>query len=127
MTRMHHPAFDLRSGARIYRAMPLRFIRAQPIVVPEGINQTQGWFYTLLILSTHLFGTASWKSCLMVTSLQSYPQTRSSYPPRLPNRSHLHCQSLHLRHPHRGFDQGQSSRIHPSHKQQCRLPSFKES
>jgi isoleucyl-tRNA synthetase len=36
--------------------------------VSEGIDQTRGWFYTLLILSTHLFGTAPWKN-LIVTGL----------------------------------------------------------
>lgn len=36
--------------------------------VCEGIDQTRGWFYTLLVLSTHLFGTAPWKN-LIVTGL----------------------------------------------------------
>ena len=36
--------------------------------VSEGIDQTRGWFYTLLVLSTHLFGTAPWKN-LIVTGL----------------------------------------------------------
>lgn len=34
----------------------------------EGIDQTRGWFYTLLILSTHLFGKAPWQN-LIVTGL----------------------------------------------------------
>uniref|UniRef100_A0A0W0FH74 Isoleucine--tRNA ligase, cytoplasmic n=1 Tax=Moniliophthora roreri TaxID=221103 RepID=A0A0W0FH74_MONRR len=36
--------------------------------VSEGMDQTRGWFYTLLVLSTHLFGTAPWKN-LIVTGL----------------------------------------------------------
>ncbi|KAF7983330.1 hypothetical protein HWV62_23030 [Athelia sp. TMB] len=36
--------------------------------VCEGIDQTRGWFYTLLVLSTHLFGKAPWKN-LIVTGL----------------------------------------------------------
>ena len=36
--------------------------------VSEGIDQTRGWFYTLLVLSTHLFGKAPWKN-LIVTGL----------------------------------------------------------
>lgn len=33
--------------------------------VSEGIDQTRGWFYTLLVLSTHLFGTAPWKNLIV--------------------------------------------------------------
>jgi isoleucyl-tRNA synthetase len=36
--------------------------------VSEGIDQTRGWFYTLLVLGTHLFNTAPWKN-LIVTGL----------------------------------------------------------
>ncbi|KAJ7780499.1 tRNA synthetases class I-domain-containing protein [Mycena maculata] len=36
--------------------------------VCEGIDQTRGWFYTLLVLSTHLFGRAPWQN-LIVTGL----------------------------------------------------------
>ncbi|KAJ7647185.1 tRNA synthetases class I-domain-containing protein [Roridomyces roridus] len=36
--------------------------------VCEGIDQTRGWFYTLLVLSTHLFGKAPWQN-LIVTGL----------------------------------------------------------
>ena len=36
--------------------------------ISEGIDQTRGWFYTLLVLSTHLFGTAPWRN-LIVTGL----------------------------------------------------------
>ncbi|OSX66491.1 hypothetical protein POSPLADRAFT_1177964 [Postia placenta MAD-698-R-SB12] len=53
--------------------------------VSEGIDQTRGWFYTLLVLSTHLFGTAPWKNLIvyglvlaadgrkMSKSLKNYP------------------------------------------------------
>lgn len=36
--------------------------------VCEGIDQTRGWFYTLLVLATHLYDTAPWKN-LIVTGL----------------------------------------------------------
>ncbi|KAF5370732.1 hypothetical protein D9758_001934 [Tetrapyrgos nigripes] len=36
--------------------------------ISEGIDQTRGWFYTLLVLSTLLFGKAPWKN-LIVTGL----------------------------------------------------------
>ncbi|KXN90727.1 Isoleucine--tRNA ligase, cytoplasmic [Leucoagaricus sp. SymC.cos] len=36
--------------------------------VSEGIDQTRSWFYTLLVLSMHLFGGAPWKN-LIVTGL----------------------------------------------------------
>ncbi|KAB5589114.1 Isoleucyl-tRNA synthetase [Ceratobasidium theobromae] len=53
--------------------------------VSEGIDQTRGWFYTLLVLSTHLFGTSPWKNLIasglvlaadgkkMSKSLKNYP------------------------------------------------------
>ncbi|KAG6842135.1 Isoleucine--tRNA ligase, cytoplasmic [Blastosporella zonata] len=45
------------------------FERTHPAdFVSEGIDQTRGWFYTLLVLSTHLFGVAPWKN-LIVTGL----------------------------------------------------------
>lgn len=34
----------------------------------EGLDQTRGWFYTLLILGTHLFDQSPWKN-LIVTGL----------------------------------------------------------
>ncbi len=36
--------------------------------VSEGLDQTRGWFYTLIVLSTHLFGRAPWRN-LIVTGL----------------------------------------------------------
>lgn len=45
------------------------FERTHPAdFVSEGIDQTRGWFYTLLVLSTHLSGRAPWKN-LIVTGL----------------------------------------------------------
>ncbi|EJF65096.1 hypothetical protein DICSQDRAFT_50584 [Dichomitus squalens LYAD-421 SS1] len=53
--------------------------------VAEGIDQTRGWFYTLLVLGTHLFGKAPWKNLIvyglvlaedgrkMSKSLKNYP------------------------------------------------------
>ena len=36
--------------------------------ISEGIDQTRGWFYTLLVLSTHLFDKPAWKN-LITTGL----------------------------------------------------------
>ncbi|EIN11287.1 isoleucine-tRNA ligase [Punctularia strigosozonata HHB-11173 SS5] len=36
--------------------------------ISEGIDQTRGWFYTLLVLGTHLFGKAPWQN-VIVTGL----------------------------------------------------------
>lgn len=33
--------------------------------ISEAIDQTRGWFYTLLVLATHLFGTAPWKNLVV--------------------------------------------------------------
>ena len=33
--------------------------------ISEGIDQTRGWFYTLLVLSTHLFGQAPWQNLIV--------------------------------------------------------------
>jgi isoleucyl-tRNA synthetase len=33
--------------------------------ISEGIDQTRGWFYTLLVISTFLSGRSSFKSCLV--------------------------------------------------------------
>ncbi|WWC61844.1 isoleucine-tRNA ligase [Kwoniella dejecticola CBS 10117] len=46
-----------------------RFEKSYPAdFVSEGIDQTRGWFYTLLVLGTHLYDTAPWKN-LIVTGL----------------------------------------------------------
>ncbi|KAF8128269.1 tRNA synthetases class I-domain-containing protein [Boletus edulis] len=41
--------------------------------VSEGIDQTRGWFYTLLVLSTHLFGRAPWKNLIVTGLSYNYP------------------------------------------------------
>lgn len=33
--------------------------------IAEGIDQTRGWFYTLIVLSTHLFGKAPFKNVIV--------------------------------------------------------------
>ena len=33
--------------------------------VAEGIDQTRGWFYTLLVLSTHLFNKPPFKNVIV--------------------------------------------------------------
>jgi isoleucyl-tRNA synthetase len=33
--------------------------------VAEGLDQTRGWFYTLTILASHLFGTTAFKNCVV--------------------------------------------------------------
>lgn len=44
--------------------------------VSEGIDQTRGWFYTLLVIATHLFDKAPWKNLivhgLVLASLVAY-------------------------------------------------------
>lgn len=46
-----------------------RFQKAWPAdFVSEGLDQTRGWFYTMLVVSTLLYGKAPWKN-LIVTGL----------------------------------------------------------
>jgi isoleucyl-tRNA synthetase len=33
--------------------------------IAEGIDQTRGWFYTLVVLSTHLYGQIPFKNCVV--------------------------------------------------------------
>ncbi|KAI0302614.1 isoleucine-tRNA ligase [Russula brevipes] len=47
--------------------------------ISEGIDQTRGWFYTLLVLSTHLFGRAPWQN-LIVTGLVLAAKSLKNYP-----------------------------------------------
>lgn len=56
-----------------------RFQKSYPAdFISEGIDQTRGWFYTLLVLGTHLFETAPWKN-LIVTGLVLAAWVHSSY------------------------------------------------
>ncbi|KAN0064625.1 isoleucine--tRNA ligase [Thecaphora frezii] len=63
-----------------------RFEKSFPAdFISEGLDQTRGWFYTLLILATHLFDKAPWKNLIvsglvlaadgkkMSKSLRNYP------------------------------------------------------
>lgn len=33
--------------------------------IAEGLDQTRGWFYTLMVLGNHLFGTSPFKNCIV--------------------------------------------------------------
>ncbi|KAK6587132.1 hypothetical protein PZA11_000422 [Diplocarpon coronariae] len=33
--------------------------------IAEGLDQTRGWFYTLLVIGTHLFGRSPFKNCVV--------------------------------------------------------------
>jgi len=44
-------------------SFPADFI-AEGIDLAEGIDQTRGWFYTLLVLSTALFGKPAFKNLI---------------------------------------------------------------
>ena len=33
--------------------------------IAEGLDQTRGWFYTLTVLGTHLFGKLPFKNCVV--------------------------------------------------------------
>jgi len=42
------------------------FLKSFPAdFISEGLDQTRGWFYTMLILGTHLFGSAPWKNLIV--------------------------------------------------------------
>jgi isoleucyl-tRNA synthetase len=46
-----------------------KFLRTFPAdFVSEGMDQTRGWFYSLLVIATHLFDQAPWKN-LIITGL----------------------------------------------------------
>ncbi|KAI9354356.1 tRNA synthetases class I-domain-containing protein [Zopfochytrium polystomum] len=53
--------FPFENADKFKTAFPADFIA-------EGLDQTRGWFYTLLVISAHLFGTAPWKN-LITTGL----------------------------------------------------------
>lgn len=38
--------------------------------IAESIDQTRGWFYTLLVISTFLFGKSPYKNCLVLGHIQ---------------------------------------------------------
>ncbi|MEA2023672.1 MAG: isoleucine--tRNA ligase [Actinomycetota bacterium] len=73
--QVHYP---FENKERFERGFPANFIA-------EGLDQTRGWFYTLLILSTGIFDTAPFQNCVvtgmvlaedgrkMSKSLKNYP------------------------------------------------------
>ncbi|MEA3511894.1 MAG: class I tRNA ligase family protein, partial [Actinomycetota bacterium] len=73
--QVHYP---FENKARFERGFPANFIA-------EGLDQTRGWFYTLLILSTGIFDKAPFQNCVvtgmvlaedgrkMSKSLKNYP------------------------------------------------------
>lgn len=43
-----------------------RFEKSFPAdFIAEGVDQTRGWFYTLLVIGTALFGSAPWKNLIV--------------------------------------------------------------
>jgi isoleucyl-tRNA synthetase len=73
--QLHYP---FENQERFERAFPAHFIA-------EGLDQTRGWFYTLLVLSTAIFDTEPFRNCVvnglilaedgrkMSKSLKNYP------------------------------------------------------
>jgi isoleucyl-tRNA synthetase len=73
---MHHYPFE--NAERFEAAFPAKFIA-------EGLDQTRGWFYTLIVLSTALFDKPAFENCVvnglilaedgrkMSKSLKNYP------------------------------------------------------
>ena len=53
--QLHYP---FENQARFEESFPAQFIA-------EGLDQTRGWFYTLHVLSTALFDTASFRNCIV--------------------------------------------------------------
>lgn len=54
---IHYP-FENDSETTFTNTFPADFIA-------EGLDQTRGWFYTLIVLSTALFGKSSFKNCVV--------------------------------------------------------------
>uniref|UniRef100_UPI00358F330E isoleucine--tRNA ligase, cytoplasmic isoform X1 n=2 Tax=Myxine glutinosa TaxID=7769 RepID=UPI00358F330E len=53
--------------------------------IAEGIDQTRGWFYTLLVLSTALFGKPAFKNCIvnglvLASDGQKMSKRKKNYP-----------------------------------------------
>ncbi|GAA97385.1 uncharacterized protein L969DRAFT_94442 [Mixia osmundae IAM 14324] len=53
--QVHYP---FENKERFEASFPAQFIS-------EAIDQTRGWFYTLLVLATHLFDTAPWQNLIV--------------------------------------------------------------
>jgi isoleucyl-tRNA synthetase len=52
--QLHYP---FENKEKFHETFPADFIS-------EGIDQTRGWFYTLLVIATLLFDTAPWKNLI---------------------------------------------------------------
>ncbi|KAJ3071916.1 isoleucine--tRNA ligase [Podochytrium sp. JEL0797] len=53
--------------------------------IAEGLDQTRGWFYTLLVLSTHLMDKAPWKNLIvnglvLATDGKKMSKSKKNYP-----------------------------------------------
>jgi isoleucyl-tRNA synthetase len=78
---LHYP---FENKARFEAAFPAKFIA-------EGIDQTRGWFYTLIVLSTALFDKPAFENCVvnghiladdgrkMSKSLKNYPDPSGAF------------------------------------------------
>ena len=55
--QVHYP-FSFEDPSTFLQRFPSDF-------VAEGLDQTRGWFYTLLVLGTHLFGKSPFKNCVV--------------------------------------------------------------
>ena len=55
--QVHYP-FSFEDETKFKDMYPCNFIA-------EGLDQTRGWFYTLLVLGTHLFGVSPFQNCVV--------------------------------------------------------------
>ena len=55
--QVHYP-FSFKDPSSFTSQFPSDF-------VAEGLDQTRGWFYTLVVLGTHLFGVSPFKNCVV--------------------------------------------------------------
>ena len=55
--QVHYP-FAFREPKDFMKQFPSQFIA-------EGLDQTRGWFYTLVVLGTHLFGVSPFQNCVV--------------------------------------------------------------
>jgi isoleucyl-tRNA synthetase len=55
---LRHFPFEKDSLDDFSKVFPANFIT-------EGLDQTRGWFYTLLVLGTHLYGVSPFQNCIV--------------------------------------------------------------
>ena len=55
--QVHYP-FSFENSNAFQERFPCNF-------VAEGLDQTRGWFYTLVVLGTHLFGVSPFRNCVV--------------------------------------------------------------